>query len=464
MPYYTEYFANRVLDQSLRGASGPQRNTRVVLDSARVTSFRNRPHRKALGKTVIVPDHQADPYAAFLNSTSRKQYRENLNSRGLKANGDPDRGHAFELARHTIHTRPVTWDIHYHGVRNTTNGNSIMYAAPASSTVDPLSYVHKGGYNLLPIPYQETGLDAFAQSAYSRVAPTAEVFDASQFLGELFMGLPRIGVEALQSASGFFRGLGSDYLNVQFGWIPFITDLKNAATALATATRQLQADGKRVHRKYSIPQETTSGFHTGGDLRFGSEVGNISGLLSADAYKAVLQGAEGFSNGGLSPNGAFGQLSKLKRRRRWFEGEFSSFYPLGFDPTDYFQRLDVLVNNEITPETLWNLSPWSWLVDWHLRIGDSIAANQMAANDLLVMHYGYAMEETVYRTGSTVTTKNTPPRFYTYPNYPIHSDTFVTTVYKRRIRANPYGFRVTQQSSLSGGQLAILGALGLTKL
>jgi hypothetical protein len=144
---------------------------------------------------------------------------------------------------------------------------------------------------------------------------------------------------------------------------------------------------------------------------------------------------------------------------RWFEGLFTSFYPLGFDPSNYFEKLNILVNTKVTPEVLWNLTPWTWLVDWTLRVGDSIRANQLRANDLLIMHYGYAMETSIYTTESSFSN----PTNSGITNFPSQMGMRVTTTRKRRIRANPYGFGIGGAGALSAPQLAILGALGLTK-
>lgn len=149
-------------------------------------------------------------------------------------------------------------------------------------------------------------------------------------------------------------------------------------------------------------------------------------------------------------------------QRRWFEGEFTNFLPLGFDPTDFFQKLDLLVKVKWDPSTLWELAPWSWLIDWNLKIGDSIAANLQAANDRLVMHYGYAMETTVY---TTECTWRRTSESKSYSGVPQKGRWFTTSLHKRRLRANPYGFKVNSSSQpLTVGQNAILGALGLTKL
>lgn len=147
--------------------------------------------------------------------------------------------------------------------------------------------------------------------------------------------------------------------------------------------------------------------------------------------------------------------------RRWFEGEFSFFFPLGFDPESYLERANVLFKMELTPRTLWELAPWSWMIDWFLHIEDSIASNEIAANDHLIMHYGYAMETTSYKT--EISWRRTSGSSNGFSNVPSFGKLINETVHKRRIRANPYGFQVNPTGSLTGSQLNILGALGLSK-
>jgi hypothetical protein len=283
------------------------------------------------------------------------------------------------------------------------------------------------------------------------------VFDAAAFLGELREGLPGIMSEALRrNAKNFFSGTGKDYLNLEFGWKPFIRDLQNAAKALMGATDMLAQQGQRVHRKMSLPPTERSA-----TMAYDRTLSVVVPSFGGFATKATSLG-----NSSTQTSGGTGRANLLKSATttRWFEGEFSSFYPLGFDPNDYAQRLGVLLNPKITPATLWQLAPWSWLVDWNLRIGDSIEANEKASNDLLVMHYGYAMETTVYKTNVNWRLLSTPNSQYsTWTGFPTWGRYKVETVYKRRLRANPYGFRAGGADALNGGQIAILGALGLTK-
>lgn len=443
MPYYREQFLNRHTDGSWTGQTAPRT---TVQDSVELLSYRSRPHPLAL-TSVEVSDLTADPYAYFLTSTSERKYRDRLRERGLRAAGSPDRGHAFQLKRHRLlgNLHDVT------DKRGAYLSNVMVYPHPASARL--LDDVHSGSISG-PASYKETGLDAFAQQAYRRVAPSSVEFDAAQFLGELREGLPRLVPDLLKSGSGFFKSAGSDYLNVEFGWKPFISDIQNAARALIGATNELSQQGKRVHRKYSLPPVTASGsnaYSRALTLRYG-----YPGFLSTEAL--ATRGYQ-YVTTTTSPGTAEATHVKTRTVTRWFEGEFSSFLPLGFDPDSFLDRANALVNTKITPSVLWELAPWSWLVDWSLRIGDTIAANEMAANDLLVMHYGYAMERAVYTTNLTwrLTAQGT------YHTLPTRGGMMAVTEYKTRLRANPYGFRTGGTGALSGGQLAVLGALGLTK-
>ena len=460
MPYYRERFLNRQHPVSYTLNGVQQHAGTIALDSAEMMGFRTRPHFKSLASQEV-SDISADPYAYFLESTSREKYQARLKERGLQPQGSPDKGHPMELKRHTISgqlhsptltSKFFTTDIHHF------DGAMVGYVTdfPYAGRLDE---VHEGTI-LVPAPYKETGLDVFAQQAYARTAPTSVVFDAANFLGELREGLPKLVPELLMGASknALKRG-GSDYLNVEFGLKPLINDLQNAGKALMGATELLTQQGQRVHRRYSLPptsQSATTTFWGGVPVYVGSAGGFAQGV----GYPGPS-----FSSGTTTGLTAEHVMQKTRSSRRWFEGEFSSFYPVGFDPTSYLERLAVLVNPKITPAVLWELAPWSWLVDWNLRIGDTIRANEMNANDLLVMHYGYAMEETIYTTESSWTAVAEPTSPYdTWSNLPRKGRYFASTTYKRRLRANPYGFRVGGASSLTGGQTAILGALGLTKL
>lgn len=458
MPYYREKFVNRTVEASTTQNGIVTASGTVALGHAEVTSFRTRPHSDAK-TSVIVSDQSADPYAYFIESSSRKRYQARLAERGLKPEGAPDRGHSFELKRHTM----------VGNLQNSTfttgSGASTTKFAYANARLIPsivsgneMNTVHNGTI-VQPASYKETGLDAFAQQAYLRSAPTAAVFDAGTFLGELHEGLPKLPSMFLGKWGS--RAWANDYLNIQFAWKPFIADIQNAARALSGATELLASQGKRVHRKYELPPILQADHRT------------FTGGMSVtednrDGFTAGTPAAGGASITSGSPSGMTAEslYRKTRSSKRWFEGEFTSFLPLGFDPSDYWQRLALLLDPRITPATLYELAPWTWLVDWELRISDSIRANELHANDRLVMHYGFAMEHTVYTTEHSWKTTATDTATYNRwsPALPKKGGFFTTTEYKRRLRASPYGFRIGGAPALTSGQLQILGALGLKKL
>jgi len=451
MPYYKEQFVNAELTGVTTAGSAVTNSGPIVMDSTELMTFRSRPHRDAVWSKEQTAS-SVDPYASFLEQSSKLKYQARLKERGLAPEGEPDRGHSFELKRHTVVSKPTTvsW---FDGIRNNSYVNCYVY--PTDGT-GKLTSVH-GGNVFNPAPYMETGLDAFAQQAYNRTAPTAVVFNAGQFLGELHEGLPRLVPELLQGSASLLKRAGSDYLNVEFGWKPFLADLQNAGKALLGATNSFSQMGKRVHRRYQLPLLERS------DSMTGTGIASLSVQWTRGVTTSHVPSSVPTSIGTSANLNTEYTVGKYTRSQRWFEGEFTSFLPLRFDPNDYLQKLSVLMDPSITPSVLWELTPWSWLIDWNLRIGDTIRANELNANDRLIMHYGYAMEHTVYQT--EVHWKNrafvNTPNVYT--NRPLSGKLWGQTEYKRRLRANPYGFRVGGIGSLTGGQTAILGALGLTK-
>jgi hypothetical protein len=110
-----------------------------------------------------------------------------------------------------------------------------------------------------------------------------------------------------------------------------------------------------------------------------------------------------------------------------------------------------------TPETLWNLTPWSWAADWFSNAGDVISNLSDSQRYGLIMPYGYIMVNTIQKRTYSVSGVSDYGGSGNVPG----SITFVTES-KQRGKANPFGFGVSD-GDLDPGQISILAALGLSR-
>jgi roadblock/LC7 domain-containing protein len=112
---------------------------------------------------------------------------------------------------------------------------------------------------------------------------------------------------------------------------------------------------------------------------------------------------------------------------------------------------------ELTPETVWNLAPWSWAVDWEGNIGDVLHNVSRFSQDGLVMRYGYIMQQ---KTAEIDYTLSFNGRLNRSPKTDLRLKVIAES--KIRRRATPFGFGF-DMTALTGRQSAILGALGISR-
>lgn len=285
-------------------------------------------------------------------------------------------------------------------------------------------------------------------TAIARTIPTNPISGAAVFLGELKEGLPKvIGSQLLQkNAKSFKSKLGSEYLNVEFGWKPFISDLLSFGEAVRDADkhlRQLERDsGRNVRRRYRFPVEDTT-------EEFISTNAPIYGGVPTRCYQ-----------GNVIHYGTLTTTTRVKREF-WFSGCYTYYIDKGNSKASevhaFTQKANKLFGVRLTPDVLWNLAPWSWAADWVTNTGDVIHNLSAFSNDGLVLRYGYIMckeTRTVTRTHSGVTLSGYGP------TGPIIDE--LEIVSKRRLRATPYGFGL-ETGAFTPRQLAIIAALGISR-
>jgi hypothetical protein len=280
----------------------------------------------------------------------------------------------------------------------------------------------------------DVNLNAAGTTGIARTEPTAPSFDLSVALGEITQeGLPNLPGKIFRDRVGKAKSAGKDYLNVEFGWAPLVRSVRDFAHTVDRSDKilaQYHKDaGHPIKRRYDWPDEMVTA------QRFT----NISVLPSYSSL-GPISGYETFQS----------------TKKQWFEGSYIYYLPTFRNDTlgkfqGYGRDARKLLGVDLTPETLWNLSPWTWAADWFGNVGDVMAATSAIGRDGLVLRYGHIMCH--IRTESAIGGFN--------PNYGTVTARRVEETKTRR-NATPYGFGVAF-SSLSAKQVAIVAALGLSR-
>lgn len=376
-------------------------------------------------KAVTTMRFAGDPYGPSTDSYGGFQYTESEGHRVSKL------GHTLEDIGGNFHTFRVKVD---------SIGRDSIYLPHSSSTwrdgplwTSPLLYdlTTKGlprNYQVVQYGVPDTFLVAHGTTAISRTAPTSPVASAAQFIGELREGLPR-----LPGTSG---RPGGEYLNIEFGIKPLINDVNSFLDATANSTKilqQLERDsGKVVRRRYNF--KTTK-----------------------DVYEDVLLSQ---NLGGQHLNAYFFSAGKLtrtitKHRSVWFSGAYTYYLPPEGTISRRLSELNKLYGIRFDLNTIYQLSPYSWLVDWETSLGDVFQNLSLFSNDGLLLRHGYIMCRSHYDVTETWEGGlKLSPNVYTPSTLKSH----YTVEVKQRLKATPYGFGLSL-SSLSGRQLSILAAL-----
>jgi hypothetical protein len=150
--------------------------------------------------------------------------------------------------------------------------------------------------------------------------------------------------------------------------------------------------------------------------------------------------------------------TQLTSTRSWFSGSFRYYIPEVETLRWTGEAISALYGTKLTPELLWEVIPWSWLIDWFTNVGDVIANFSANAAGDLTLEYGYQMYERINRLGHdckfTIKT-NAGPKTLT-------SGVVRENIVRARGGASPFGFSITP-TDLSSRQLGILTALGVSR-
>jgi hypothetical protein len=283
-------------------------------------------------------------------------------------------------------------------------------------------------------------LNAVGALAIDRVKPSNPLVDLAVTIGELREGLPSLMLRWYKTKDA--RRSGDDYLNVEFGWKPLLRDLFAALDAHEEyeklLARQRERGKELIRRRYDFDTFTST---------------------------TVSQVGTGFPTVPVLPGDNYASYGVVTRertitRKRWFSGAFVHYVPDPMDPRVSAQaarlrRARDQYGFRLTPDVLWNLTPWSWLSDWLLTTGSTLSNIADIFSFNLAMPYAYVMEHIKCTDVFTSTTVIKGGVGGPGPLI-IHYDV------KSRKKASPFGFGLAWEG-FSPKQLAILAALGISR-
>jgi hypothetical protein len=271
--------------------------------------------------------------------------------------------------------------------------------------------------------------------AVAATQPTKPVFDMLTAVEELRRdGMPSIIPP---------KNIGDAYLNNEFGWKPLVNDVRSFATAVTQSEKivsgYIKRSGGKTRRRYDWATHTTT----------------THDETPAQAFMPTPP--LWVINSGLRTRTS----TVTTRVEKHFVGSYTYYADVGTTQLDnlrYHASLArKLLGVRITPDVLWNVSPWSWAADWFANTGDLLANASAFQSDSLVMHYGYM---TQYQYAENVVGYKTPFKLYSGREIsPVQ--VFHRKMWDRSC-ASPYGFGVSFPD-FTERQTAIVAALGLAR-
>lgn len=458
-------YGNPVNTVVVRSDDGVPRRGSFFQKKEEVVSYRDNP------SGAFVAPYTIDPYGFFLSEEQARK-RKMAALSGALGNEKPqvvDNGHPYSVVKRRFYTSHVkdSYVIHPGSSNSLTTVGGPLWAyglrltplAVARAPFQPQVGTGDGVRTIGPdIPASSLDeLLAFGRKAVVDRAPARPRTNLFGMVGELLQGIPHAPFTSLGKWQGYARKGADEFLNYVFGVQPTIRDISSLVAALTHVSDQLlqyQKDsGAGVRRTMSVPVQRTHVEFSGTDLETRGRV--VQGV--APWSYGTLQGTSYQPYSGSTSDTL--QISEVKAFR--FAGSFTYYLP-GMNSFEknvahYVALADKLVSVRPTSEVIWNLIPFSWLVDWFIDVSDALRAAEVIGDDGLVLNYGYCSLDLTRRVRQNTRITGGPDK----SDIPVH--TSVELRQKTRLRANPFGFLEANSAEWTPVRFAILGAMGITR-
>lgn len=325
------------------------------------------------------------------------------------------------------------------------NANLQMSAEIVNRVSPFLSRSYRGTYTVTPPPVQHLTLPlpSVAGPMASRMMrnsrPTAPHVGLGQFVAELPQAL-MLKDYFQREGAGTASHLGSRYVGLEFGIKPMLSDIQKLAEAVnrsGPVLRQFARDSGRVVRRAA--SNTLSEVESSYTTRWTGFGVNAPELETK------------------------GQLIRRTTIRTFANFEYFVADPSGFlgRVENYAQKSQHLLGLKLNASLAWELTPWSWLIDWHADIGGLLAYQESVADDHLVARRcGYVLESTnIYQFSARLLNPGTASA-ETFSSRGTFGQS--TSLVQQRRSGSPYSFALNQGVD-TPRRAAILASLAATR-
>lgn len=309
-------------------------------------------------------------------------------------------------------------------------------------------------------------LGSLGSRAYNRLRPRVEKVNLMQSLLEM-RELPRMLKTSASGFSTLYRSVGGDisgwkqapkgasdqFLNGAFGWRPFIQDIRGVGDAVANARDYFEQASKNNNRWMQRK------FHE--DVIQTEQV--VSHVTNANTNFCTPLMSVQLPNPWIVPGSGQRTITRQRLTRVWYKGAFKYYRPefdkgmeSGYPALDKARKMAALLGLEISPTTLYKVTPWTWLIDWFVNVGDNVQRFEDMATGRVASKYFYLMRETI-------------DQYLIKVSWSLLDGSHVSCEWtrgvtvKRRVGSDDsFSFSLLPRE-LSGMQLAILAALGISR-
>lgn len=261
-------------------------------------------------------------------------------------------------------------------------------------------------------------------------------------------------VNAARKAAGrsTLSKTGQWWLAIQFGWLPVLSDILKYIQAQKSAQGRLDKlirdEGKPVRRRRDLPEFSYSDGPYYGQVHY-------SGPYADGVTPSFV--TSGYGKGKASMSITTSTVQKV-----WCEGMFRWWLPDGPRTVEWHRRLlSRNTSTQLTPGVVYNLIPWTWLLDYFTNVGDFVDNTSQGMTDRLVADWVYVLMERTWKSERVIVQHVNTSEGGGSSAATIKGSLTISS--KSRYAGSPFGFGV-KESSLSPMQLSILGALGLSRL